>query len=90
VSAFHLGGVIEAAMNACTLAGKDWAAFLRVVGYGQAVIELVAGEFVDALGALARNIDAQLVHRGDGFGPDIVRLRTCAFYLEAVSGVVTQ
>jgi hypothetical protein len=82
--------IVEVFVNHDGLAGKEWAAFLGVVTEGQNIVERLAGEFVHALGAMARNVDAQFAHNGDRFGSNMARLGPGAEYLETVSCVVTQ
>lgn len=84
------GRIFEVLVNRYGLARKHWAAFLGVVAHRQDVIERLAGEFIHALGAMARNVDAQLAHDCDRFGPNVARLGPCAEYLEAVARVMAQ
>ena len=86
----HGGGVLKVVMDRDGLAGKKRAALFGVVTHGQDVIELLAGEFIGALGTLAGNIDAQLPHGGNCFGSNLTRLGSGAEHLEAIAGVVTQ
>ena len=71
-------------------AREDRAAFLGIVTDGENVVERLAGELVYALRAVARNVDAQLVHDSDGFRPNVTWLGSGAEYLEAVPRVVPQ
>ena len=84
------GGVFKVVVDGNRLAREDRAAFLCVVADGQDVVELLPGEFIDALGALAGNVDVQLAHGGNGLGPHMAWLGTGAERLETVARVVPQ
>jgi hypothetical protein len=86
----YRGGIFKTAMDGNRFAGVEWTAFLRVVADGKDVIELLAGEFIDALGTVAGNVDAELAHRRNGLGPYGARFGSGAEHLEMVPRVVTQ
>jgi hypothetical protein len=52
------------------MAGKNRAGFFGVIANGDDDMEVVADELVDGLGAVPGNIDADLLHHGDGLGAD--------------------
>ena len=81
-------GVFEIAVDHSGLAGKQRAALFGVVTYGQNIIELLAREFVHALGSLSRNIDAQFAHGGNRLGPDLARFRPSAKRLKLFTCIV--
>src|SRR5580765_8453989 len=87
-----LGGcrVFKAVVDRVGVSGKDWTGFLGVVADGQDVIKSLTVELIHALGAMPGNVDAQLPHGGNGFGPDAARFRSGTEYLKAVSCVAPQ
>src|ERR1700690_2884972 len=72
------------------LAGKQRTAFFGVVAYGQHGIERLAGKLIYAFRAVAGNVDSELPHNGNRFGPYGSRPCPGTEYFEAVSCVVTQ
>src|ERR1700676_396524 len=77
-------------MDGDSPAGKNRAALFGVVADGQDVIELLAVEFIHALGTVAGNVDTQFPHGRNGLRPNLARFSSGAEHLKAVSGVVTQ
>jgi hypothetical protein len=84
------GRVFKVAMDGNRFTRKNRAALFGVVADGQDVVQVLAGEFIDALGTVTGNVDAQFLHGGNGFGPDVAWLGSGAEHLEAIPGIVTQ
>ena len=85
-----VGGSLKLVMQACHLAEKDRAAFLRVVADRDDHIEMLAVELIDVLRAMAADVDAQLAHGGDSFWPHDARLGAGAFHLVGFAGIMAQ
>jgi len=86
----HYRGIFKVAMDGDRVARKNRAAFLGVVANRQNVIESLAGEFVNALGMLAGNVNVHLAHNGNCLRTHLARVGPSAKDLEAASRVVTQ
>jgi hypothetical protein len=82
--------IIEGPMQAVYLPREYGAGFLRVVANGDNEIERLAHEFIDRLGAMVRDIDADLAHDGNRFRTHVAGLRAGREDHDAVAGVVPQ
>jgi len=54
------------------------------------VVERGVPELLDAFRAMAGNVDADLAHHSDGFGPYGSRRRACAFHRESLASIVPE
>jgi hypothetical protein len=82
--------IIEAVMQTLHRARKNRAAFFCVVADGNNVVEALPLELIHMFGAMAADVDADLVHRGDGLRPYRARLGPGTFHLEYIPGIVAQ
>src|ERR1035437_3193379 len=84
-----VGWVFEGPVEALRFSGEYRADFVGVVADGDDVIELLTQEFVDGLGAMAGDVDAELLHDGDGFGAHFRGLRAGGKDIKATARFVT-
>jgi hypothetical protein len=87
-AALHGRGVFEAPVNSLRPSRKHRTVVPRVVANRDHVIEWLAGEFIDRLRAVARNVDSDFLHNRDGFGPHQARLRAGALDLITAAALV--
>ena len=66
------------------------AALFCVVTDREDVIESLTGELVHALRVVASNINTELAHHNDSFGPDVARLCSCAKDFKVIPGIMAQ
>src|SRR5271157_2374325 len=86
--ALHSGGVIEAPMDALRGGGKDGATLLGVVADGNHVIEILPHELIHGFRPLARNIDPDFMHGGNGFRAHVAGFCAGARDLERSASIV--
>lgn len=77
-------------MNPFCRAGKDRAAFVCILAKRQDVIEILPGKLVDVLGAMATDINPDLVHDLNSLGADNTRLTSGALDVELDASVTPQ
>ena len=90
LGAFDRRGIFEAPVNLLRAAGKNRAIGFGVITNGDHAIEVLAGKFVNGFRAMARYVDAQLLHHGDRLRAHLRGLGPCAEYLETITGIVPQ
>jgi len=89
LGAVKRGRVVKVMVQPLGCAEEDGTGKAGVVTHGDDVIEALALEVVHVLGTLSRNINPQLAHDGDRFGPDGARLRPGAVHCEPLARIVT-
>src|SRR6266851_7678704 len=89
-TAFNRCRVRKAPVDSLGVAGKDGTAFVRVIADGDHVVEVLAIEFLNVLGAVARHVDSQLRHHSDRLRANGARLRSCRKDLKPVFAKRTQ
>lgn len=75
-TALDRGRVRKAPMDSLGVAGKNRTDLVRVVADGDHVVEMLAAEFLDMLGAVAGKVDSQLRHHRDRLGSNAARIRS--------------
>jgi len=65
--------VFKAPINPFSAGWKYRTGFSSIVADGNAIVEVLTGEFVDGFGAVVRNIDSDVLHHGDCFRPHDAR-----------------
>jgi hypothetical protein len=75
-------------VDALGMSGEEGAGLTRVIADGDDVIKILADKFLGRLGAVRRDVDANLAHRLDGFRPYLARIDAGAFYFKHTSSVV--
>jgi hypothetical protein len=71
-------------------AREDRASFAGVIADREDDIELLVREFIDMLGTVPRNVDAEFAHHSDGFGPHTAGSDASAENVEVVASIVAQ
>lgn len=66
-----MGGIIERKVVAIDLAGKQGAGLIGIAAYGDHRLDVVVQEFVEMLGTMMADIDADLIHDADGERVDV-------------------
>ncbi len=63
--------VLEVAVMAAGASREDRALFVRRVAHRDDIVELTARELTDVLRSVRRDVDPDLAHHRNGFGPHV-------------------
>ena len=83
-------GIFKAPMNSFGVSGKHGALFVRVVTNCDYVIEVFPGEPVHRLRMVTRDINSNLAHCSDCFGPHLGWRYSRTRYLKPIASQVAQ
>src|SRR5687767_882382 len=82
--------VVNAPVNSLGGTRKDRAMLTRVIADGNHVVKLRFKKFIKRLGAMMRDVDAQLFHYRNRVWPDVTRHQTATKNLKSIAAEVTK
>ncbi len=88
--ALYGGRIFKAPVNAFSASVENRATFLGVVAHSDDAVEVLPGEFLDRLRALARDVDPELPHNPDSFGAHVGRVSSRAENFVFRTGIVPE
>ena len=84
------GRIFEAVVNAVCVARVNRTRLFGVVANSEDEVECLVPKFVNAFRAMAGNVDADLAHHSDGFGPYEVGVVPALSTVESLASVVPE